>query len=171
MQIVQTLFSVLGVVRLLIAPVLLFLAWQGQEAWFVYVFVGFLIVLVMELVVRRFNASVPLRERLLQLADVLTWLVLPVGAWLLFPHLIVQERFTLALLLIICFAGIVLSLFKTHGIARFGTWTAALAPLLFGVSVWVAFQYNYTIPFRIASMFQLFVAVEYLQRTWKHTGQ
>ena len=171
MQIIQSLFSVLGVVRLLIAPVLLFLAWQRQEAWFIYVLVGFLVVLIMELVVRRFKASVQLRERFLQMADVATWFVLPICTWLLFPHLIVQERLTLALLLVICLAGIVLSLVKHRSIIRVGTWTAALAPLLFGVSVWVAFQYNYTIPFRIASMFQLFVAVEYLQRTWKHTGQ
>ena len=121
MQIIQSLFSVLGVVRLLIAPVLLFLAWQRQEAWFIYVLVGFLVVLIMELVVRRFKASVQLRERFLQMADVATWFVLPICTWLLFPHLIVQERLTLALLLVICLAGIVLSLVKHRSIIRVGT--------------------------------------------------
>ena len=169
--ILQSSFSVLAIIRLLIAPALLFLAWQRQEAYFVYVLVGFLIVLVMELVVRRFKASVQLNERLLQVADVATWLVIPICTWFLFPHLIVQERFTIALLLTICLAGIVISLYKQRCIVRYGSWTATLAPLLLGVSIWVAFQHNYTIPFRVASMFQIFVSFDYLQRAWKKSSQ
>lgn len=111
-----TIPNLLSVVRLALAPVLLYLAWNGYAA----LFVGVLLLAAMTdavdgMIARRFHQLSPIGPTLDSLADGVIYLTLVPAAWWLWPDVVVREW---------PWIGVLLACIGLHtviGLAKFGT--------------------------------------------------
>ncbi len=160
--------NLLSTFRLLATPLLLYLAWQRQEDWWLILLVCSLLSDVADgYIARLCNVSTPLGARLDSLGDMATYFTVPVCAWLLYPHLIIQERLFVLLVVLAYSAPVIASLVKFKQVMSYHTISAKIAAVVMSVSVLIAFTTNITWPFRIAVVLQLFVAYEYFMITRK----
>ncbi len=160
--------NLLSVFRLLSAPVLLVLAWNRLEDWWLVLLLCSLVSDVADgFIARHLNATSELGAKLDSLGDMATYFTVPVCAWLLFPHLIIQERLFVLLVVLAYGAPVIASVLKFKQIMSYHTISAKVAGVLMGVSVLIAFTTNITWPFRLAVLVQLMVAVEYISITRK----
>ena len=160
--------NLLSVFRLLAAPVLLVLAWQRLEDWWLGLLLCSLVSDIADgFIARHFNVTSVLGARLDSFGDMATYVTVPICVWLLFPHLIIQERLFVLLVIVAYSVPVVASVLKFKQIMSYHTISAKVAAVLMGVSVLFALTTNITWPFRVAALIQLMVAVEYVLITRK----
>src|SRR6266404_4627146 len=125
--------NALSVGRLMLVPVLFFLAWNGRP----WVFLACLVASMGSdfldgLLARALNQSSELGTKLDTLADLATTLSLPACAWLLWPELIRREASFLVAPLATYFAAMVIGLVKYRRLTSYHTWAGKVAAFLLG---------------------------------------
>ena len=158
-----TLPNVLSGSRLLLAPVLLLLAWSGLETAFIVTAVfAFLLDAADGPLARWLHQVSELGPRLDTWADAAIYTVLPACLWWLWPELIVRERlyvvFVLAALICPGIAGLV----KFRQLTSYHTWLVKFAVLSTALSILVLILQGPALPFRAASMVALAAGLEEL---------
>jgi phosphatidylglycerophosphate synthase len=156
-----TLPNLLSALRLVLAPVLLALAWSGQPG-------PFLAVLAVALLsdccdgwlARRLGQTTLVGTRLDSWGDLATWTIVPVCAWWLWPDLVRREA------LFVAAAAAAFALPIAAGWLRFGrltsyhTWGAKLSAVLMGASALVLFVGGPALPFRAATVVVVLAGLE-----------
>ena len=147
-----TIPNALSALRLVLAPVLLYLAWTGQPD-------AFLVVLVISLLsdlcdgwfARRFDQATPLGTLLDSYGDFATYMTVPLCAWWLWPDLIRREAWYAAAVVASYVFPIVLGYLKYGRLTAYHTYGAKLSAVVVGGSALVLFGGGPPLPFRIAT--------------------
>jgi phosphatidylglycerophosphate synthase len=156
-----TIPNALSGLRLVLAPVLLWLAWSGQgTAFLVTLAVSLLSDLVDGWVARRFDQATALGTLLDSWGDLVTFLTVPICAWWLWPDLIRQEALYVAALVAAYVFPITLGYLKYGRLTSYHTYGAKLSAVVVGSSALVLFLEGPPEPFRIATVILVLAELE-----------
>lgn len=160
--------------RLVIAPVLVYLAYRGNAG----VFVGVLIFSMLTdafdgYFARRMHSSTPTGSVLDSRADLATYTAILVGGYLLWPELILRQRFYFGIVLGGYMISAVAGLMKFRRFPSFHTWSAKVSAVLLSISVLIMYGFKITVFFRIVSVLVVLSFIENICITmvlpeWRH---
>ncbi len=153
--------NAITIARILAVPLLLFLAWSGQDR-------AFLIALVCALasdildgqIARRCNLMTPLGSLLDSWADFLTALTLPFALYWLQPATIPRVRIAFIVALVSYLLPIALGFAKFRQLTSYHTLLARIAAYALGGSIVLLFAHGPTLPFQFSVAFLALAAVE-----------
>jgi CDP-diacylglycerol--glycerol-3-phosphate 3-phosphatidyltransferase len=156
-----TLPNMLSGLRILLVPVLLGLAWLGHAS-------AFLLLLAVSLstdffdgyLARRLDQSTELGVKLDSWGDLLTYGVMVVGLYLLWPGTFDRESWFLAMGVAFYLLPTFASLYKFRDLPRYHTWAAKAAALLLAPAYYLLTLWDLSLPFRVVIVFHVWVAVE-----------
>lgn len=141
--------NVITACRIALAPVLVLLAWLGQERAFL---ICLTIALVSDIVdgqiARRCNLATPLGAKLDSWADFLTALSLPFGLYWLRPELIPILRPVLILAVASYLLPIAIGFAKFRSLTSYHTLLARVAAYVLGAAIVILFARGPTLPFQ-----------------------
>ena len=156
----------LSFLRLVLVPVLLWLAWEGERsAFLIVVVVSFLTDAVDGTLARWFKQESSLGARLDSYGDLANYVCLALGGWWLWPDVIRAEApFIVAVVASIAipsFAGVI----KFHRSPSYHSWGAKLSAVLVGASAIAMFAGLSPWPFRLTTPILVLSALDDLAIT------
>jgi len=158
---VVNLANLITTCRIVLAPILLILAWRGMERPFVVCFSASLISDVLDgKIARCFNLTSEFGAHLDSWADILTYTSVPVATWLMRPDLITNEKATFVVLVLCFMLPIIIGVLKFGCLTTYHTRLARISACLLGVAAIVAFMHGSAYPLRIAVCFLAVAAIE-----------
>lgn len=129
--IMGTLLIVFTVIRLLIIPLLLLLAFTDHPNFFIALFISTVILgLTDEIIARINNLFNTTRSRICSWSDFITFIVIIIGIWVLWPELLYTEYPFLIIILIGLFVPIIIGYFKYSRFTSYHTWTTRISVIL-----------------------------------------
>ena len=147
-----TIPNLLSGLRLVLAPVLLYLAWTGQSTPFlVALSCSLLSDLCDGYLARRFDQATQLGTLLDSYGDFATYLTVPLCAWWLWPDLIRREAWYAAAIVASYVFPIALGYLKYGRLTSYHTYGAKLSAVVVGASALALFAGGSPLPFRIAT--------------------
>ncbi len=153
--------NILSTLRIIIAPILLYLAWFGHKNYFIIFLVTALLTDALDgFLARKLNATTKTGAKLDSIGDMAIYVAVPFCAWWLWPEILKRE--TPYVLLAMCgyaFPWIV-GIVKFRNIPSYHTYGAKLAALVMSIAILLLFTCEFNILFRIAAIFQAIVAIE-----------
>jgi CDP-diacylglycerol--glycerol-3-phosphate 3-phosphatidyltransferase len=153
--------NLLSCVRLLLVPVLLWLAWNGNSrTFFVCLIVSILTDATDGYLARRFNQTTNLGAKLDSWADLATSLSLPFAGWWLRPDVVRQEAPFLAAGIFLYLAAIAVGFLKFRRLTSYHTWGGKLSAIVVAAAVIVFFANGPGWPFRIAMPIVILACLE-----------
>lgn len=155
--------NLLSAFRILCAPALLALAWNGATVIFLVLFGLALTSDVLDgVLARRLGLESDLGARLDQWADFALWISFPFGAWWLWPDIVGREAPYIALAFACLLLPTAIAYAKYREVPGYHTHTAKLSAVLMGIAVPLLLVFDVPGPFRIAALFMLVSAVDEL---------
>lgn len=156
-----TIHNVLSVFRIMAAPVLLLLAWEGNASMF-------LILLALSLfsdaidgsIARRLKCASEFGAKLDSWGDFAIYMTAPLCAWLLWPEVLKREAIFVFLVIGAFIAPFLVGVIKFGRLPSYHTWSAKAAAVLISISVFILFIMDISWPFRCAAIFQALSASE-----------
>jgi CDP-diacylglycerol--glycerol-3-phosphate 3-phosphatidyltransferase len=153
--------NALSALRIVSAPSLLVLAWNGAMSWFLTLFGLALLSDVLDgVLARRLGQVSEFGARLDQWADFALWGSFPVAAWWLWPEIVRRE----APYAVVAIAGLLLptaiAYAKYRAVPGYHTWTSKLCAVLMGTGVPLLLLFDFSAPFRAAALFMVVAAVD-----------
>ncbi len=159
--------NLLSAFRIACVPVLLPLAWNGAMGFFLALFgLGLLSDVLDGAIARRFDLESEFGARLDQWADFALWLAFPVGAWWLWPEIVLREAPYVVIAIVCLLLPTAIAYAKYRAVPGYHTWTAKLNSVLMGVAVPLLLIFDVAGPFRVAALFQLGCAIDELGITF-----
>lgn len=156
----------LSALRILLAPVLLALAWWGQPlafllllglTWWTDALDGYL--------ARRLNQVTELGARLDSWGDLAMYLTIALGAWWLWPELLRREAPFVITILVSYLLPIVVGFIKFRRLTSYHTLLVKVAAVLLGIGVPVLLLFGVGWPLRLAAPLCVLAALEELAIT------
>ena len=157
----MTLPNSLSILRLVLAPVLLVLAWTATERVFLIVLtVAYLSDAVDGPIARRTMQQTRLGPKLDTWADVAIYLSVPLGAWWLWPDLIRRELLYCALIIASIVLPLLAGLSKFRVTTSYHTWLVKIAAICTAISSLLLFLQITPLPFRVSSVLCVLAGLE-----------
>jgi len=153
--------NLVSLVRILLAPFMLYLAVQQEPVWFIVVLLlseftdvldGFL--------ARYLNQITDLGSHLDSWGDFCVYSVLAVSAWLLWPEIVIQEIVYVAVIVISFTLPVLIGLIKFRTVTSYHTWSVKIAVAVTVISYILLFLDLSPWPFRLASLVCAYAALE-----------
>lgn len=168
-----TIPNALSALRLVLAPVLVWLAWTGQHtAFLVTLSASLLSDLTDGWFARRFDQATQLGTLLDSYGDFATYMTVPVCAWWLWPDLIRREAWYAAAIVAAYVFPIALGYLKYGRLTAYHTWGAKLSAVVVGGSALALFAGGPPEPFRVATWILVLaeleeIAITTILPTWR----
>ncbi len=160
--------NILSASRIVLAPVLLYLAWCGQKNTFIVVLaISLLSDAIDGFLARKLNATSVAGAKLDSIGDLATYAVLPMCVWWLWPEIIKREALYVAIAVAAYFMPLAAGLVKFHTVPSYHTYGAKAAAILMSTAMLLLFIFEYSLLFRIAAIFQAAVATEEIAITMR----
>jgi cardiolipin synthase len=147
--------------RIVLAPILLLLAWQGKDGLFLACLIVSLISDIVDgQIARRFNLTSELGTRLDSWADLLTYASVPVALWWLRPDIVTTGKITFFAAIASYVLPVAIGFVKFQRLTTYHTLMARVSAYMLGVAVVVLFAHGPVLPFRIAVCVLVLAEVE-----------
>jgi CDP-diacylglycerol--glycerol-3-phosphate 3-phosphatidyltransferase len=157
----------LSAFRVVCAPVLLALAWNGITGAFLTLFgLGLASDVLDGALARRLGQESDFGARLDQWADFALWVAFPLGAWWLWPEVVRREVPYVILAIICLLLPTTIAYAKYRAVPGYHTWSAKLGSVLMGIGVPLLLIFDLAWPFRLAALFMLVCAVDEIVITY-----
>ena len=148
-------------IRILCAPILLFLAWEGYRKAFIVLLLASLVSDAIDgYIARKFSVSSKVGTRLDSLGDMAIYLTVPICAWWLWPQILKQEALFVFIAIAAYVVPLIAGLIKFRKIPSYHTLGAKIAAVFMSTAILLMFLTEFTWIFRIAAIFQVVVACE-----------
>lgn len=153
--------NIISGIRILSAPILLLLAWEGYRNAFIVLLLASLVSDAIDgYIARRFNVSSKLGTRLDSLGDMAIYLTVPICAWWLWPQILKQEALFVFIAIAAYVVPLIVGLIKFRKVPSYHTLGAKIAAVFMSIAILFMFLTEFTWIFRIAAIFQAVVACE-----------
>ena len=153
--------NLLSCLRLVLAPVLLVLAWTQQpRAFLICLCVSLASDLLDGFLARRLHQRSELGAKLDSWGDLATYTVLGIGAWWLWPDVIRAEAPFVGVLLASYTLPSLLALAKFKRLTSYHTWGAKVSAVLMGPAVLLLFAWQAAWLFRVATVVLAIAEIE-----------
>jgi cardiolipin synthase len=148
-------------IRILIAPLMIYLAIQGLETWFLamLLFSGFTDVLD-GFLARKLNQVTTLGSHLDSWGDFTIYSTMAIGAWILWPDIVRREMIYFSLILFSFLLPVLIGLFKYGRLTSYHTWSVKLAVFITFAGYILLFADFISWPFKIASLLCVYAGIE-----------
>jgi CDP-diacylglycerol--glycerol-3-phosphate 3-phosphatidyltransferase len=162
----KSLPNILSLLRIIIAPILLYVSWNGNKPLFIVLLVFSLLTDAVDgFIARKFELSTTAGAKLDSIGDMATYLTVPLCAWWLWPEILKRE----AAYVVVTIGGYVLPLLagflKFHKLPSYHTYGAKIAAIIMSFAIFLLFMIEFTTIFKFAAIFQAMVAVEEISIT------
>jgi len=148
-------------IRILLAPVLFFLAFAQQPAWFLVVLMFSAFTDVLDgFLARALNQITPMGSRLDSWGDFTVYSTMAICAWILWPDIVVNEFISFIAIVISFTAPVMVGLVKFRTITSYHTWMVKVAVVVTFVGYILLFAGWLDWPFRVAAAFCAVAALE-----------
>ena len=145
--------NALSALRLLLAPVLLVLAWYGRERAFVVIFTLSLLTDLFDgKIARWLGQTSELGARLDSWADFATYMTVPLGAWWLKPEFVRQELVFFVAVVASYTVPVLVGYAKYGRLTSYHTRGAVIAAYALGAATVLVFAAGWAWPFRLAAL-------------------
>lgn len=156
-----TLANMLTGFRLVATPILLCLAWQGDGVAFMALLAAAFFSDLLDGFVARMTGQVSRFGAMLDSwADMFMYLTIAAGCWLLWPGMVLRERFYVALIVASCLLPAAAGLIKFGHFTSYHTWCVKAAAASMGISLYVLFFGGPVWPFHLATLICVLAACE-----------
>ena len=153
--------NIISAARIVCAPILLFLAWEGyRNAFIILLLVSLLSDAIDGYIARKFSVSSKVGTRLDSLGDMAIYLTVPICAWWLWPQILKQEALFVFIAIAAYVVPLIAGLIKFRKIPSYHTLGAKIAAVFMSIAIMFLFIFEFTWIFRIAAVFQVVVACE-----------
>jgi len=153
--------NLVSLIRVLLAPVLLFLAFTHQPIAFI------LMLLVSEFtdvldgfLARYLNQITPLGAKLDSWGDFFVYSTMAVSAWILWPDIAAREWLSISIIIVSFTFPVLIGLLKFGSLTSYHTWSVKLAVAVTVVGYILLFTDILTWPFQLAAFLCLLAAIE-----------
>lgn len=153
--------NLVSLIRILLAPLLFYLAFQQQPWWFLaaLLFSGFTDILD-GFLARTLNQITELGSHLDSWGDFTIYSTMAVCAWILWPQIVVEEIVYFSIIVFSICAPVLVGLIKFRSLTSYHTWSVKVAVFVTFISYLLLFAEFSNWPFRLASLFCLYAALE-----------
>ena len=159
----MTLPNQLTVLRMACAPVLLIHAWLGQHTLFLIVLAfAFCLDAIDGPIARRLHQETKFGSKIDSMADFFIYISFALGAWWLWPEIILRELVFVILILVSIVFPVAMGLIKFGKTTSYHTWLVKVAAVCTATSGLLLFIFDMAMPFRIASIICGLAAIEEL---------
>jgi phosphatidylglycerophosphate synthase len=156
-----TLPNLLTGFRFLAAPVLLWLAWNGDSfAFMALLAVAFLTDVFDGMAARLMGQVSKFGAMLDSWADVINYLTIALGCWWLWPGVVRREALYVGLIIASCLLPAITGMLKFGRFTSYHTWAVKIAAASMGLSLYVLFLGGPAWPFRAAAVLCILAAAE-----------
>lgn len=157
----MTIPNILSSFRLILAPVLLVLAWSSYSTGFMIVLIiAFLLDAVDGPIARWLNQESELGPKLDSWADFSIYLTFLIGAWWLWPEIVMRELIFILLTLASIIFPVIMSIYKFRKVTSYHTWLVKIAAVCMAPSAILLFLIDYSWTFRLASIVCVMASIE-----------
>lgn len=157
----MTLPNLLSLIRLAGGLLLIVIAWFGKEQLFLVVLIlCFFLDLIDGPIARWLHQISELGPRLDSIADFSVYSAFLIGAWWLWPDIIVRERVYILLLVASLLIPVVFGLFKFHKTTSYHTWLVKLAAVCIAPGAIILFLSGPAWLFHMATVISVLAAIE-----------
>ena len=160
-QNIYNLPNAISLLRLLLAPVLITLALTQQPMWFIAVvlFSGFTDALD-GFLARMLNQITRLGSHLDSWGDFAIYTCMAIGAWLLWPEIVIREKIWFGLIIASFTLPVLLGVIKFRVFTSYHTWSVKLAVLMTFFGYALLFSDTLVWPFHLAAVVCLYAGLE-----------
>ena len=153
--------NILSCTRLLLVPVLLWLADQQMEQWFLTILALALFTDMADgYLARKLNQTSELGAKLDSWGDFFTYGAMVLGLLWLWPQIFEREAWFLYTGMLCYLAPTLLGLLKFHELPSFHTWAAKASALLMAPAYYILVIADQALLFRLVVIFDIWVALE-----------
>ncbi|MGB1912551.1 MAG: CDP-alcohol phosphatidyltransferase family protein, partial [Porticoccaceae bacterium] len=153
--------NLLSLLRLILVPLLAIFASLGEVAVFLSILAVSLISDMLDgYFARRLHQTTELGARLDSWADMLTYAVMILGLYFIWPQLFFEQIIYICLAALSYVLPVLLSLYRFAVFPSYHTWGAKLTAVLIAPAYYLLVLYEYQTFFQLVILFHLLVAVE-----------
>ncbi len=153
--------NLISLIRILIAPVLLYFALVQQPDWYLAAIVFAVFTDILDgFLARHFNQITPVGSQLDSVGDFLIYSTMAICTWILWPETVLREKQSFILIVASFTLPVIVSLIKFHTISSYHTWSVKLAVALTITGYVLLFSAQITWILNIAILFCLYAATE-----------
>lgn len=153
--------NLISVIRILLAPVMFYFALKQQTYWFFGVLLLAIFTDVLDgLLARILNQATTLGSHLDSWGDFIIYSTMAICAWILWPDIMLRERLYFITIILSFTLPVLIGLIKFHAIISYHTWSVKLAVAITTISYILLFAEILDWPFRIATLFCIYAAME-----------
>lgn len=148
------------------APVLFYFALTQQPCWFIGVLLFAVFTDVLDgFLARILNQITEMGSRLDSWGDFIIYSTMAVCAWIIWPDIIQREKLYFIIIVLSFTLPVLIGFIKFHTVTSYHTWSVKLAVAITVTSYILLFTGLLDWPFRIASLFCLYAAIEQIAIT------
>ena len=153
--------NIVSMVRMLMSPVLLMLAYTGNELYYFLVLLFTLFTDVLDgFLARQLNMITELGSHLDSWGDFIIYSTLALGAWWLWPEFIKTEIISVSAIVLSFTLPVLIGLIKFHSLTSYHTWSVKIAVFVTIVSYFAVFWLDIHWPIYLAAFVSVVAAVE-----------
>lgn len=153
--------NIVSMIRLLMAPVLLWLASEQQTQWFLGILLLTVFTDVLDgFLARALNQITELGSHLDSWGDFIIYTVMAISAWLLWPEIVMREKLFFGAILLSFTLPVAIGLIKFRVLTGYHTWSVKFAVAITVISYILLFGGWLDWPFRIAAVACLVAGIE-----------
>ncbi|MBS0299958.1 MAG: CDP-alcohol phosphatidyltransferase family protein [Proteobacteria bacterium] len=153
--------NLVSLIRILMAPVLFYFAYTKQPDWYIGVLICAVFTDVLDgFLARILNQITTMGSRLDSWGDFIIYSSMAICAWVLWPDIIQREQFYFIIIVLSFTLPVIAGIIKFHTVIGYHTWSVKLAVAVTIISYILLFTETLTWPFRIATWFCVYAALE-----------
>ncbi len=153
--------NLVSLIRILMAPVLFYLAFTQQPYWFIGVLLFAVSTDVLDgFLARILNQITPMGSRLDSWGDFIIYSTMAICAWILWPNIILREKLYFIIIVLSFTLPVLIGFIKFHTVSSYHTWSVKLAVAITVIGYILLFTGLLDWPFRLATLFCLYAAIE-----------
>ncbi len=165
-QEIYNLPNLVSMIRVLLVPVLLWLAIQQQPQWFLLVLVLTVFTDVLDGFLARYLKQITeMGSHLDSWGDFFVYSVMAISAWLLWPEIVRREAAFAAMVLLSFTLPALIGFIKFRSMTSYHTWSVKLAVGVTVISYILLFSDIVSWPFRLAALLCVYAALEEIMIT------
>ena len=148
-------------IRILMSPVLLYLAVQLQPEWVLIVLIFTVFTVVLDgFLARILNQITEMGSRLASWGDFIIYSTMAVCAWILWPEILLEDKDYFFIILFSFTAPALIGLIKFRTTTSYHTWAVKLAVAVTVIGYILLFGGYLDWPFRVAALLSLYAGLE-----------
>lgn len=153
--------NLVSLIRILIAPALLYFALTQQPDWYLAGIVFAVFTDILDgFLARHFHQITAIGSQLDSFGDFLIYTTMAINTWILWPEIVLRERLLFIIIVSSFTLPVVVSLIKFHAISSYHTWSVKLAVALTIIGYVFLFSAQVKWIIDLAVLFCLYAAFE-----------